>query len=68
MRLYIKQNLIDIFINSIHVYEDKMVVLFNYKDGEKCLSFNDLKNDIKKENTQINECSSLLIFGDPYGN
>ena len=63
-----KQRLIDIFINSVHVYEDKMVMLFNYKDGEKCLSFNDFKNGIKKENTQINECSSLIKVGDPYGN
>ena len=32
-----KLRLIDIFINSVHVYDDKIVVLFNYKDGEKCI-------------------------------
>lgn len=64
-----KQRLIDIFVNSVHVYDDKMVVMFNYKDGEKCLNFEELSEALeKKENTQINECSSLLKFGDPYGN
>lgn len=62
-----KQRLIDIFINSVHVYDDKIVVLFNYKDGEKCIRVADLKTGIKKENTQI-ECSTLIKYGDPYGN
>lgn len=64
-----KQRLIDIFVNSVHVYDDKMVVMFNYKDGEKCLNFNELNEALeKKKNTQINECSSLLMVGDPYEN
>lgn len=62
-----KQRLIDIFINSVHVYDDKIVVLFNYKDGERCVSFDDLKAEVKKENTQ-DECSTLFANGDPYGN
>ena len=61
-----KQRLIDIFINSVHVYDDKIVVLFNYKDDEKCIRLNDLNVDIKKTNT-LDECSSSLKFGDPYG-
>ena len=26
--------LVDIFVNSVYVYGDKMVLTFNYKDGE----------------------------------
>ena len=63
-----KQRLIDIFVNSVHVYDDKIVVIFNYKDGEKYIRIDELKTNIKKENTQISECSTLFKFGDPYGN
>ena len=63
-----KQRLIDIFVNSVHVYDDKIVVIFNYKDGEKYIRIDKLKTNKKKENTQISECSTLFKSGDPYGN
>ena len=63
-----KPRLIDIFINSVFVYEDRLVVFLNFKEGEVALSLDDINERIKKENTQDNlECSSLLLFGDPYG-
>ncbi|MBQ8727956.1 MAG: recombinase zinc beta ribbon domain-containing protein [Oscillospiraceae bacterium] len=63
-----KQRLIDIFINSVFVYEDRLVVFLNFKEGEVALSLDDVNEGIKKENTQANlECSSLLMIGDPYG-
>ncbi len=58
-----KQALIDIFINSIYIYEDRAVIFFNYKDGEKCVSFDNAQNIIKKTNTRINECSSFVSSG-----
>ena len=36
-------------------------------NGESCVNLDDFDN-IKKENTQSLECSSLVKFGDPYGN
>ena len=62
-----KQRLIDIFINSVHVYDDKIVVLFNYKDGERAIMLEDVEKAMKKENTP-EECSTLFKSGDPYGN
>ena len=63
-----KQRLIDIFINSVFVYEDRLVVFLNFKEGEVALSLDDVNEGIKKENTQDNlECSSSFKFGDPYG-
>ena len=62
-----KQRLIDIFVNSVHVYDDKLLVLFNYKDGEKCIRPDDISEHEKKSNTQ-NKCSTLIKSGDPYGN
>ena len=63
-----KQKLIDIFVNSITLWDDKLVVIFNFRDGEKCIRFDDIEKDIKKANTQENECSSLIKSGDPYEN
>ena len=62
-----KQKIIDVFINSVYVYDDKMVVFLNYKDGERCVRFGEL--DIKKikPNTS-DERSTLIAIGDPYGN
>lgn len=58
-----KQRLIDIFINSVYVYDDKIVVLLNYKDGEKCISLDTLNEDIKNTNTH-KECSYSLKCGE----
>ncbi|MBQ8903530.1 MAG: recombinase family protein [Oscillospiraceae bacterium] len=63
-----KMKLIDFFVNSIFLYDDKLVVMLNYKGGEKTICFEALNEGIKKENTQKSECSSLFEYGDPYGN
>jgi len=61
-----KQRLIDVFVNGIYVYDDKIVIVFNYKDGEQVLMFDEVNADIKnKENTHISECSSLIKSTDP---
>ena len=73
-----KQKIINIFVNSVYVYDDRVVIFFNYKDGERCVDFSVLSdsentegaissND-KKTNTHENECSPLIKSGDPYGN
>lgn len=40
--------LIDTFINSIFLYEDRMIITFNYRDGQKIITFADLEgSDLK---------------------
>ena len=56
------------FLNSIHVYDDKMLLLFNYKGGKKSLTFDELESYLNDKNTHKSECSSLFKSGDPYGN
>ena len=34
--------LIDTFVNAIYLYDDKVVITFNYKDGTKTVSFSEL--------------------------
>ena len=73
-----KQRIIDIFVNSVYVYDDRVVIFFNYKDGERCVDFSVLSDsenpkgaissNKEKPNTHENECSPLIKSGDPYGN
>ena len=51
-----KQRLIDGFINSIYLYDDKITFTFNYKDGTKMVVFNELETA---------ECSDLKCLGAP---
>ena len=43
--------LINVFVNAIYLYDDKMVITFNYKDGTKTITLDDVKRAIKKNNT-----------------
>ena len=72
-----KQKIIDIFVNSVYVYDDRVVIFFNYKDGERCIDFSvvsdsgnpedAVNSNKKKTNTHENECSPLIKSGDPSG-
>ena len=41
--------LIDVFINAIFLYDDKMLITFNYKEGTKTITFDDVKNEVSEE-------------------
>ena len=43
--------MIDTFVNAIFLYDDKMVITFNYKDGTDTITFDDLKAALDKEKT-----------------
>ena len=62
-----KQKLINVFVNSVYVYDDKMVIFFNYKDGEKVVDFETVKETTSKnpDNHKDYQGSSLNIFGAP---
>jgi len=39
-----RQRLIDSFVNAIFLFDDKIVLTFNYKDGTKTISLDDIKS------------------------
>lgn len=45
-----KQRLIDIFVNAVYFYDDKLVITFNYKEASKTVT-------LKEVNGSIIECS-----------
>ena len=47
-----KQRLIDIFVNAVYLYDDKLVIAFNYKEATKTVS-------LKEVNGSIIECAGV---------
>ena len=45
-----KRRLIDIFVNAVYLYDDKLVITFNYKETSKTVT-------LKEINGSIIECS-----------
>ena len=33
-----RRNIVDIFVNAVYLYDDKIMLLFNYKDGTKTIT------------------------------
>ena len=53
--------LIDAFVNAIYLYDDKLVLTFNYKDGTRTITLDDVKAAVKN-----NTGSDLDCRGAPY--
>ena len=49
-----KQRLIDCFVNAVYLYDDKLVITFNYKEASKTVT-------LKEVNGSIIECSGAPI-------
>ena len=59
-----RQMLIDVFINAIFLYDDKMLITFNYKEGTKTITFDDVKNEVSAEASGSDlDCSSAPLNG-----
>lgn len=41
-----RKRLIDSFVNVIYLYDDKIVITFNYKDGTKEIPFEELEKEM----------------------
>jgi DNA invertase Pin-like site-specific DNA recombinase len=49
-----RQRLVDSFINAIYLYDDKIVLTFNYKDGSKTVTLQ-----------EVERCSDMAFGGQP---
>ena len=58
-----RKMLIDTFLNAIYLYDDKIVLTFNYKDGAKTLTLSEINAVLaKKEKSSDLNCFGALIF------
>ena len=39
--MFFRQRLIDTFVNSIYLYDDKLVITYNFKDGIRTVTFDE---------------------------
>ena len=46
-----RKMLIDAFVNAIYLYDDKLVLTFNYKDGTRTITLDDVKEATQKADT-----------------
>ena len=53
-----RKMLIDAFVNAIYLYDDKLVLTFNYKDGTRTITLDDAKEAVK-----VNTGSDLDCLG-----
>lgn len=45
-----RKMLIDTFVNAIYLYDDKLIITFNYKEGSQTVTFDDIKTALSQEN------------------
>ena len=71
-----RKMLIDTFINAIYLYDDKMLITFNYKDGTKKITFSEIQEASKRDASGSDlECSpapqaqnpNLFPIGERFG-
>ena len=46
-----RKMLIDAFVNAIFLYDDKVVLTFNYKEGQKTITFDEINQKMNPEKT-----------------
>ena len=59
-----RKMLIDTFINAIFLYDDKMVITFNYKEGTKTITFAELQDAISNKNGSDLDCLAAPLRND----
>ena len=62
-----RKMLIDTFINAIFLYDDKMVITFNYKEGTKAITFAELQEAISNKNGSDLDCLAAPNTEAPVG-
>ena len=70
-----RQALVDTFINSIYLYDDKVLITFNYKEGTQTITFEEAAEAASKGNgsdldcfiAPNNENPNLFSIGEGFG-
>ena len=55
-----RQALVDTFVNSIYLYDDKVLITFNYKEGTQTITFEEAAEAASKGNGSDLDCIPAL--------
>ena len=53
-----RKRIIDIFVNAVYVYEDKLVFTYNFRDGNETVSLADIKLSLGSHSSDISDSTS----------
>ena len=56
-----RKMLIDTFVNAIYLYDDRILITYNFKDGTKTITFEDINQELSSERTG----SDIECYGAP---
>ena len=56
-----RQALVDTFINAIYLYDDKVLITFNYKEGTQTITFEEAAQAASKGNGSDLDCLAALL-------
>ena len=56
-----RQALVDTFINAIYLYDDKVLITFNYKEGTQTIPFEKVEESKAKGNGSDFDCVTALL-------
>ena len=62
-----RKMLIDAFVNAIYLYDDKLVLTFNYKDGTRTVTLDDVKEAVKNNTGSDLDCLGAPTKKHPLG-
>lgn len=60
-----RRRIIDVFINAIFLYDDKLVIYYNIKDSKQVSYIEMLENTENLDDVEISECSDSPCYGEP---
>ena len=56
-----RKRIIDIFVNAVYVYEDKLVFTYNFRDGNETVSLADIELALGSHSSDISDSTSPKI-------
>lgn len=70
-----RKEIIDTFVNSVYVYDDKLILTYNYKDGSQTLTLQEINAALSSDLTSIcppekpsrTESEKVFLFTRPIG-
>ena len=66
-----RRRLIDSFVNAIYLFDDYLVITFNYKEGTKTITFAEIEeafgSDLSSLTAPYENNPNMLLFGESFG-
>lgn len=60
-----QRKIIDVFVNAVYLYDDRVVIYYNVKNGKQ-ISYIEMLSDL--EDMELEECSDSFQYGEPFLN